>query len=84
MHIYQPFTLPILIVLLASSRLIAAGLPPELPLWPEGFENSIVYYQDEAVRVNKAGSSSPSGSNRVFNFVSMPTYSILKAVPALK
>lgn len=63
----------------AASALFAAELPPEQPLWPDGFKNPIVYEQDEAVRQPKANPDSPSGSNRVFSFVSKPTYTIHRA-----
>nr|AKB95180.1 endo-1,4-beta xylanase B [uncultured bacterium] len=74
-------SLTLLLTLLAASVAVAADLPPEQSLWPEGFENPIAYTQDEAVRVNNVRPTSPSGSNRVFNFVSKPTYTIHPAAP---
>ncbi len=79
MNRFRLIFLVILLSFAASSALFAAELPPEQPLWPDGFENPIVYDQDETVREAKAKSSSPSGSNRVFSFVSKPTYTIHRA-----
>ncbi len=43
----------------ATSALFAAELPPEQPLWPDGFENPIVYDQDETVRQAKVNARLP-------------------------
>lgn len=74
-----PVSLSLLLALVATSVTVAADRLSEQPLWPDGFENPIAYPQDEAVRSNKARPTSPSGSNRVFNFVSKPTYTIHEA-----
>jgi len=55
----------------------AAELPPELPLWEETPRK----YADvpdvkERLRSHKVHPKAPSGSNRVYNSVSVPTYSI--------
>ena len=71
----------LLLSVLWTPLLFAAELPPERPLWPTGFENPIVYDQEEAVRQPAAKPTSPSGSNRVFSFVSTPTYAIHQADP---
>jgi len=65
----------ILLALGASSQ--AVELPREIPLWekdPGGPE--IRLDEKEQLRTHKAQPGSPSGSNRVFSFVSAPTYSI--------
>ena len=55
----------------------AADLPEEKPLWPEqGWTNTIEYDRTEVVRAHDAGKGSVSGMNRVYSFVSKPTYSI--------
>jgi acetyl esterase/lipase len=55
----------------------SAPLPEEKPLWPAaGWTNSIRYDVPEAVRKPEPSKSSPSGVNRVYTFVSKPTYSI--------
>jgi acetyl esterase/lipase len=49
----------------------------EKPLWPgTGFDNAIRYDVPEAVQEHQPGKSSLSGSNRVYSFVSNPSYSI--------
>lgn len=70
-----------LLILFFPSVLLAVELPPEQPLWPAGFENPIVYEQDEAVREGKVKPAAPSGLNRVFSLVSKPTYTIHQADP---
>jgi acetyl esterase/lipase len=77
----RSITLPVFLVFSSTAALIAVELPPEKPLWPDGFENPIVYEQDEQVRQPPAKSASPSGSNRVFSYVSKPTYAIHQADP---
>ena len=64
-----------------GARTAIAELPPETPLWPADFKNTIAYDRDEAVRTNDAKSSAPSKSNRVFSFVSKATYTIHQADP---
>jgi acetyl esterase/lipase len=55
----------------------AVELPPELPLWAEGWpENANRHDVEEQVRSHKTPSGSPSGLNRAFSSVSSPTYSI--------
>lgn len=52
-------------------------MPEEKPLWPDAdWQNPIHYDVSEAVREHEAGSASLSGSNRVFSYVSRPTYCI--------
>jgi len=47
------------------------------PLWPQaGWKNSIHYDVPEAVGQHEPNKASLSGSNRVYSFVSTPTYSI--------
>lgn len=63
--------------LLVDGPLPAAELPPELPLWktsPSG--HPIQYDVEEQVRSSSPRPGAPSGSNRVFSYVSSPTYSI--------
>ena len=61
----------------------SAELPEEKPLWPAaGFENLIRYDVNETVKTNRASKASLSGCNRVFSFVSKPTYSIHQATKA--
>jgi acetyl esterase/lipase len=52
-------------------------LPTEQPLW-ESVDRAIQYEQEQ-VRTPEASPGSPSGSNRVFSYVSHPTYSIHRA-----
>jgi acetyl esterase/lipase len=52
-------------------------LPEEKPLWPAAdWENPIQYDAPEVMRQHDAGKGSLSGLNRVYTFVSKPTYSI--------
>jgi len=67
-----------LIGIASSSR--SAVLPEEKPLWPEAdVDNRIQYESGEQVRTNDAPQGSLSGMNRVFGFVSDPSYSIHRA-----
>ena len=60
-----------------SGSLHSADLPPELPLWEElPTEPTIRYESNEQMRSPEPPPGSPSGSNRVFSYVSKPTYSI--------
>jgi len=55
----------------------AAALPQELPLWGNGTPaHAFQLDGKEQVRSHKAQPGSPSGMNRAFSSVSMPTYSI--------
>ena len=64
-------------VLSLGPPLQAVDLPPELPLWEKPPpDHAIRTDVKEQVRSNKARPGSPSGSNRVFSSVSLPTYSI--------
>ena len=68
------------LALLDPTTARAAQLPEEKPLWTEpGFQNPIHYDVPESVRENKPAPGSPSGSNRVYSFVTVPTYSIHQA-----
>jgi acetyl esterase/lipase len=59
------------------SSLQAVDLPSELPLWEKGSpEKTIRSDVKEQVRSVRAQPGSPSGLNRVFSSVSLPTYSI--------
>ena len=65
------------VALLLGAPLSAEDLPREIPLWeqqPPG--HPIRYDVEEQIRSPKPPSGSPSGPNRVFSFVSSPTYSI--------
>jgi acetyl esterase/lipase len=63
--------------LLITPSAWAAPLPEEKPLWPaNGWENPTRYDAPEAVRQHEPGKSSLSGLNRVYSFVSNPTYTI--------
>ncbi len=65
------------IELILSTSLPAADLPRELPLWQKPpTEHPIRYDVEEQVRSAEPPLGSPSGSNRVFSFVSSPSYSI--------
>jgi len=60
-----------------DSRLHAACLPPELPLWEKPPAGAPMHANvQEQVRFLKPRPGSPSGLNRVFSLVSVPTYSI--------
>jgi len=67
-----------LVVTLAfGTPLQAVDLPPELPLWEKGSpEQPIRHDVEEQVRSHKAPAGSPSGLNRAFSSVSLPTYTI--------
>jgi acetyl esterase/lipase len=76
-------SLPLLLPFLAFSALVVARptfadlLPEEKPLWPAtGWNNPIHYEVAETVRQHDANKASPSGLNRVYTFVSKPSYSI--------
>ena len=56
---------------------VSEELPAEMILWPEGIADNPVHYDDpEAIREPKSREGSPSGRNRVFSLVSVPTYAI--------
>ena len=58
----------------------AAPLPEEKPLWPEGnWSDAIQYPVPEKMQQHPAGKAALSGRNRVYSFVSKPTYSIHEA-----
>jgi acetyl esterase/lipase len=60
----------------------AVELPAEKPLWPDtGWQNPIQYDVPETMSEHTAGKASLSGLNRVYSFVSKPTYSIHDAAP---
>jgi len=59
----------------------SAGLPEEKPLWPDPEFKNPIHYDSETVRQNPAGKGSLSGQNRVFSFVSTPSYAIFQASP---
>jgi len=59
------------------TTLQSAALPHELPLWGQGTPaHAFPLGAKEQVRSHRAQAGSPSGVNRVFSSVSMPTYSI--------
>jgi acetyl esterase/lipase len=63
--------------LLIGTPLRASELPPELPLWKTPpSDHPIQYKVEEQVRSPRPRPGAPSGSNRVFSYVSSPTYSI--------
>jgi acetyl esterase/lipase len=71
------FILVIGMMLSFVPALQAIDLPPELPLWETPPKDYVVETDvKEQVRSNQAGPGSPSGSNRVFSAISLPTYSI--------
>jgi len=61
------------------SCLHAVELPKEIPLWEGAPDFPLKSDAEEAIRSPKASKSSPSGSNRVFSFVTKPTYTIHRA-----
>ena len=65
------------VTLSVGTPLLAAEMPPEMPLW-EGGPPAHAFELDakEQVRSLEAQPGSPSGLNRVYSSVSMPTYSI--------
>jgi len=70
---------PALAVALVSATLASWGgpLPEEKPLWPQtGWDNPIHYDVPEAMHEHPPGKGSLSGVNRVYSYVSAPTYSI--------
>ena len=55
----------------------AGPMPEEKPLWPQtGWDTPIHYDVPEAMHEHQPEKSSLSGVNRVYSFVSTPTYSI--------
>jgi acetyl esterase/lipase len=71
-------------MLAATVPLLArsAQLPEERPLWPDpSWRNPIQYETPEVMRENAPGKAALSGANRVFSYVSKPTYSIHEADP---
>src|SRR5579864_6484444 len=74
---YKVFQLLLLSGLIMPAAGLAGLLPEEKPLWPEvDWQNPIRYDVPEAVGQHDPGKTSPSGLNRVYSFVSRPTYSI--------
>ena len=73
----QTVSVAFVVMLSIGPTLCAVELPEELPLW-EKVPGDYAIAQDikEEVRSYKARPGAPSGSNRVFSFVSSPTYSI--------
>ena len=73
-HLCQVSAASILLLLPAAG---AESLPEEKPLWTEAdWQNPIRYDEAEVVREHEPGKDSLSGSNRVYSFVSLPTYSL--------
>lgn len=71
--------IPLILSALPLANLVfaAENLPKELPLWKSGSQqHAIRYDSDETVRSPTPPPGSLSGSNRVFSYVSKPTYSI--------
>jgi acetyl esterase/lipase len=74
---YMVFQLLLLSGLITPAAGLAGLLPEEKPLWPDAdWQNPIQYDVPEAARQQDPAKTSPSGSNRVYSFVSRPTYSI--------
>jgi len=71
------FVAAFVIELLLGTAMQGADLPRELPLWEKPpTEHPMRYDVKERIRSPKPPSGSPSRSNRVFSFISSPTYSI--------
>ena len=73
----RPLICIVLLLVCLRNTVAAEKLPPELPLWGDQEpENLLKHEAEETVRAPSASKGSPSGSNRVFSYVSKPTYSI--------
>jgi len=66
------------LIFLSGIVIVTAQLPKEEPLWPDGIPGNPFEYKEEKLTVNEFLESSLSQSNRVFSFVSVPTYIIHK------
>ena len=74
-HVVKGILLMALGTMIGST--VSEELPSEMPLWPEGIlDNPIQYAEPEAVRESEPRDGSPSGRNRVYSLVSVPTYVI--------
>jgi acetyl esterase/lipase len=72
--VWRPAIVAILLLPCAARSI---SLPEEKPLWPgTGWENTIHYDGPEAMREYPPGKMSLSGLNRVYSFVSTPSYTI--------
>ena len=75
-------TTSILLLGLAATAILgrplsAVELPPEMPLWENGSpEYPIRLEVEEQVRSHKTQPGSPTGQNRAFSSVSLPTHSV--------
>jgi acetyl esterase/lipase len=69
------------LLIMATTMMIGSAvseeLPMERPLWPNGIADNPIRYDDpDGLREPAAREGSPSGRNRVFSRVSVPTYAI--------
>jgi acetyl esterase/lipase len=69
------------LLILATTLMIGSATseepPMERPLWPNGITDNPIQYDDpDSLREPAAREGSPSGRNRVFSRVSLPTYAI--------
>ena len=62
--------------MVATAGPVFAELPSEHPLYASGFTSEISYENGETVRTPEASATAPSGSNRVFRDVAVPTYAL--------
>ena len=77
MKILPPLFIAIAIAMFFAVSVQAADLPPESPLWATTpARHAIRYDRPEQVRAPDPPPGSPSGQNRVFSYISTPTYSI--------
>jgi acetyl esterase/lipase len=70
--------------LLLSSGTSFSQLPAEQPLYPNGIKNNPIFYQDpDSVRYADVKKTSPSGLNRVFKRVMVPTFALHAPEPGM-
>lgn len=70
-------SVPVFFWLLAASPFcLSAQAEQNVPLWPGGIPENPVKYDEENIREGKVRESSPSGKNRVFSQVFLPTYDL--------
>jgi len=76
-YVLKVFLAVLITQFLVTGQLSAVELPLELPLWEKVPQDYAVRNDArEQLRSYKAQDESPSGSNRVFSQVSLPTYAI--------
>lgn len=75
---------PVLLPLLCISICSFGQFPKEIPLYPQGIKDNPVHFdQQETKRDSKVNPNSLSQQNRVYSYISEPTYMIFPAAQSM-